>query len=60
MVYSPNLKPIQMPANPPKALRMIEEKDRTSEPQSSGIKLPIVEPMKSPSQTSVFLLIKQW
>jgi hypothetical protein len=47
-----------MPANPPRALRRIEEKDRISEPQSPGMKLPIVEPTKSPNQTRVFLLIE--
>jgi hypothetical protein len=55
--YSPSLNPAQIPANPPKALRKIEEKDNMSEPQMAGIKLPTVEPTKSPIQTNVFLLI---
>ncbi len=46
-----------MPTKPPKVLIRIEEKERISVPQSSGMKLPIVEPMKSPNQMNVFLLM---
>ncbi len=46
-----------MPTKPPKVLIRIEEKERISAPQSSGMKLPIVEPTKSPNQMKVFLLM---
>jgi len=34
-----------MPANPPMAVKIIEDIERRLDPHSSGTKLPIVDPM---------------
>jgi len=44
-----------MPANPPRVLNRIDQKEKMSLPQRPGMRLPIVEPTKSPNQMNVFL-----
>lgn len=50
IIYKLNLKPIQMPINPPTAVKIIEEKEKTSAPQRYGTSPPRVEPTNKPTQ----------
>jgi hypothetical protein len=51
------LNPIQIPANPPTAVRIIDEKENKSAPHKSGTYPPIVEPMNILIQIIDFELI---
>lgn len=56
--YSPNLNPSQIPAMPPIADNMTDEKENIPAPHSVGIQLPTVEPIASMMNMSFFRSIK--
>lgn len=45
-----SLKPPQIPSSPPIVLNIIDEKEKALSPQSIEMKLPIVDPAKTPIQ----------
>jgi len=56
--YSDILNPSQIPANPPTAVKIIDEKDSKPAPHKLGINPPMVEPTNIPTQMSEFEFIQ--
>jgi hypothetical protein len=53
------LYPTQMPANPPAAVRKIEDIEKTLPPQSTGAYPPAREPTIMPNITNVFIIYNE-